>query len=86
MPVQKPRKRIVIFRLTDDEYEELKAARVTRGARNMSDFARTELLKSAASDPLEVTRKLAQIESGVQRLEKMIVALALAEGKKELPR
>lgn len=72
MPVLKRRTRTVIFRLTEDEYEELKAALASRGARNVSDFARTELLKSVARDRHEVTQKLAQIESGVQRLEILI--------------
>jgi hypothetical protein len=76
MPVMKRRSRIVIFRLTDDEYEELKAACVHRGARNVSDFARTALLQNIATEREDVTRKLSEIESGVHRLEKLITEIA----------
>lgn len=72
MPVLKRRSRIVIFRLTDDEYEELKAACVDRGARNVSDFARTALLQSVARSRGDLSEKLEQIESGVKRVEEMM--------------
>jgi len=72
----KRRSRIVLFRLTDDEYEDLKAACVHRGARNVSDFARTALLQSITEEREEVSRKLEQIESGVNRLEKLIEGIA----------
>ena len=48
MPVVKPRNRLVVFRLTQEEYEELKSVSFRRGARNISDFARSELLVSVA--------------------------------------
>ena len=76
MPVLKRRSRIVIFRLTDDEYDDLKAACVDRGARNVSDFARNALLESITQDREGVTRKLQDIESGVHRLEKLIEEIA----------
>jgi hypothetical protein len=76
MPVMKRRSRIVIFRLTDDEYAELKAACLHRGARNVSDFARTALLQTIATEREDVTRKLSEIESGVHRLEKLITEIA----------
>ena len=72
MPVLKRRSRIVIFRLTNNEYEELKAACVDRGARNVSDFARTALLQSFTRPPENLTEKLEQIESGVRRVEEMV--------------
>ena len=74
MPVLKRRTKIVIFRLTDEEYEELKAACVTRGARNVSDFARTALMRSVAGEggDQHVTARLEQIESGMKRLEQMM--------------
>lgn len=76
MPVLKRRTRIVIFRLTDEEYEELRAACVDRGARNVSDFARTALMQTVAGEREAVTSKLAQIESGVQRLEQLMSGIA----------
>lgn len=76
MSVLKPRTRLVIFRLTEDEYAELKTALVMQGARNVSEFARAEVLKSVARERTEVNQKLADIESGVQRLEKLIIGIA----------
>ena len=72
MQAPKRRTRSVIFRLTEDEYNVLKAAHVAKGARNLSDFARTELLRSVALEREEVTARLAGIESGMQRLESLM--------------
>ncbi len=47
MPVIKPRTRLVNFRLTDDEYDHLIAACSLRGARSLSDFARSAVLRLA---------------------------------------
>ena len=79
MPAFKRRTRIVLFRLTDDEYEALQSACVKRGARTVSDFARKELLRSVAREREEMTEKLADIASGVQRLEKLISTIAKGE-------
>ena len=81
MPVLKRRSRIVIFRLTDDEYEQLKAACVDRGARNVSDFARTALLQSVAGKPGELNDKLEQIESGVRRVEELVREWRVTSGE-----
>jgi len=43
------RDRLVIFRLSQDEYEMLKAASERNGARNLSDFTRGELLNALNS-------------------------------------
>ena len=43
------RDRLVIFRLSQDEYDKLKAASERNGARNLSDFTRTEILNSLNS-------------------------------------
>lgn len=44
--VNKPRTRLVNFRLTDDEFENLRSAAMERGARSISDFARSAVLHS----------------------------------------
>jgi hypothetical protein len=82
MPVLRPRNRLVIFRLSEDEYEDLKIAYVSRGARSLSDFARSAVLRSAgidrpADEPLQTRlsslgRKVTQIESRVERLLKLL--------------
>ena len=43
------RDRLVIFRLSQDEYEKLKAASERHGARNLSDFTRGEVLNALHS-------------------------------------
>ena len=45
------RDRLVIFRLSQDEYDKLKAASERNGARNLSDFTRGEILNSLNSRP-----------------------------------
>jgi DNA-binding transcriptional regulator GbsR (MarR family) len=79
MPTFKRRTRIVLFRLTDDEYEALQSACAKRGARTISDFARKELLRSVAREREEMTEKLSEIACGVERLEKLITGIAKAE-------
>ena len=69
MPILKRRDRIVVFRLSQDEYEGLKAACAERGAASISSFARSELLTSLDRDRLSgVYRQLSNLESSVQRI------------------
>ena len=44
-----PRNRVVVFRLSQDEYVSLKEASERVGARNMSDFARSGILEHLES-------------------------------------
>ena len=41
--VFKPRNRLISFRLSEEEYESLRALCVTEGARSVSDYARSTL-------------------------------------------
>ena len=63
MAVNKPRNRTLIFRVTQDEYECLRAA--SSGARSLSDFAREKLLGSVDS---HVDAQLLELKSTVERL------------------
>ena len=86
MPVLKRRDRVVVFRLTQDEYEELKTVCVVRGARNISDFARSELLtaieqqrrpEAAIQGRLsDVDQKLSSLESKIQRMSNLLEGMA----------
>jgi hypothetical protein len=62
----KRRNRIVVFRLTEDEYEFLRGACHTAGGRNLSDFTRSEVLTRLASAP-----EIANFSALDQRLEEM---------------
>jgi hypothetical protein len=86
MPVLKRRDRVVVFRLTQDEYEELKTVCTVRGARNISDFARSELLISIerARRPegglqgrlSNVDQTLSSLESTIQRMANLLEGMA----------
>jgi hypothetical protein len=77
MPVLKPRNRVVVFRLTQDEYQDLKTVSSVRGARNISDFARSELLNSIGHGRLsEVDQRLLNLESAVQRVAQLLEGIA----------
>jgi hypothetical protein len=77
MPVLKPRNRVVVFRLTQDEYQDLKAVSSVRGARNISDFARSELLHSIGHGRLSsVDQKLSNLESALQRVAQLLEGIA----------
>jgi hypothetical protein len=73
VPILKRRDRIVVFRLSQDEYEGLKAACAERGAASISSFARAELLTSLDRDRLSgVSRQLTQLESSMQRITQIL--------------
>lgn len=78
MAVLKPRNRILIFRLTQDEYDQLQSACSIGGARSLSDFARSRLLSSLAVDGSPASSltsfeaRLAELQSVVQRLARLI--------------
>ncbi len=74
MAVLKPRNRILIFRLTQDEYDQLQSACTVGGARSLSDFARSRLLSTLGAEPAlsGFETRLAELHSAVQRLAKLI--------------
>jgi hypothetical protein len=82
MAAFKRRTRFIIFRLTEDEYKQLREACLKRGARTVSDFARTELLRSVGGDGEDLTDRLAGIESGMRRLERLLAGIAGRKAKK----
>jgi hypothetical protein len=85
MGVLKTRSRLVSFRLTQDELENLRVACLMLGARNVSDFARSAVLDLAEArahpeaqladrfSALEL--RLGEIEIGVQHNGDMLRAL-----------
>lgn len=48
MPVFKPRNRLVNFRLSEEEFDKLRASCSLYGARSLSDFARAAVMRSVA--------------------------------------
>jgi len=74
MTVLKRRDRIVVFRLTREEYKRLERACSATGARNLSDYTRRELLEGSAGNgsiELRLTKfekRLADVQSSVRQL------------------
>ena len=64
MSALSPRNRIVVFRLSQDEFETLKCACAEKGGRNLSEFTRSELLNflRAQSPEYLIHSKLDAIE------------------------
>lgn len=68
MAVTKPRNKILIFRLTQDEYQALQTA--SSGARSLSEFARTKLLGSLGAPALD--QQLLELTSTVARIAELL--------------
>ena len=74
------RSRVVVFRLSQDEYLSLKAECDRRGARNLSDFTRSEVLsflKSSLDDSAQlhlraIERRLEDLSLSVSRLTNLL--------------
>ncbi len=72
------RKRLLNFRLTEEEYEQLKTASAQHGARCLSDFARSLILASLsgpapngvqpAENMVALDHRLSVLETAVARL------------------
>ena len=73
----KVRDRIVVFRLSQDEYRTLKEACEARGARNLSDFTRSEVLAFLNSGTLaeHLTRRFALIEAQIAAMQSAIARI-----------
>lgn len=76
MAITKPRNRIVIFRLTEDEYERLEAACSEGGARSLSDFARSKVLGNSVGPQtslVEIERRLNDLAGAVEDLARILM-------------
>jgi uncharacterized protein (DUF1778 family) len=74
----KVRDRIVNFRLSQEEYRILQEASAARGARNISDFTRSEVLaflKDSATLGEQLTRRFALIEAQIATMQCAIAHL-----------
>jgi len=81
MAILKKRDRIVVFRLTQDEYKLLQKACTRTGARTISDFTRSQLLDRAATTPKEerlearldkFDKRLAEVHSAVRNISRLL--------------
>jgi hypothetical protein len=77
MSAMSPRNRIVVFRLSQDEFETLKCACAEKGGRNLSEFTRSELLGFLHAQPPEylihskldaIARQLTAMRTDMQQM------------------
>ena len=68
MAVNKPRNRMLLCRLTQDEYDRVQAA--STNARSLSDFARERLLSSVMGPPIE--QQLTELKTTVERIAELL--------------
>lgn len=73
MAVLKPRNRLVIFRLTQEEYQQLETVSAAGGARSLSEFARSRVLHGAGEPSLaELKQKLDDLAGAVEGLTRIL--------------
>jgi hypothetical protein len=72
-----PRNRVVVFRLAEDEYRKLKDVSIRNGARNLSDFMRSELLAYIHSGTIteHLHRRFDSLEQRIEELQSTTVSL-----------
>lgn len=78
MAVLKPRTRLVNFRLSEEEFQNLRAACASQGARSVSEFARGAVLHlmQAGEAPEAAERRLSHLDERVSELGAIVVRLA----------
>ena len=74
MAVSKLRNRVVLFRLTQDEYDRVQQACADASARSISDFARARILGDPANGPSlsQIETKLAELSHSVEKLARSL--------------
>ena len=86
MPIFKRRDRIVLFRLTRDEYQRLRKASAASGARSISDFTRKELLDRSQAAPAvngiedrlsAFDQRLSELHAAVRQILRLLKQLAI---------
>lgn len=67
--MQRPRTRLVNFRVSDDEFNQLRRACSKQGARCLSDFARTVMLTAPTAVQHPLATSMAALEDRVAALD-----------------
>ena len=89
MAVLKPRNRLVYFRVTEDEFQQLNHLCASTGTRSISDLARSAMRTLVRDDEHGhgdgVSDRLSLLETMVRGLDQKVAQLALMLGKEGLP-
>jgi hypothetical protein len=83
--MKRRRDRVVVFRLTEEEYDGLRRICEARSGRSLSEFARSELLGSTRLAETDLTpeqwgsmeRRVADVEAGLRDLARRIDSATL---------
>jgi hypothetical protein len=69
-----PRSKSVLFRVSEEEYLQLKAACRANGARSVSDFVRGRVLRAMCEPSLaQIDSKVLELKAAVQQLTKSLI-------------
>ena len=71
MAIVKRRDRIVVFRLTQEEYKRLEKACDRTGARNLSEYTRRELLETARTEA-SIERRLSEVQTAISQINQTL--------------
>jgi hypothetical protein len=87
MAITSKREKLVVFRVTDHEFEALKRVCEAKGGRNLSEFARTELLGCTYSIAIAaLNARIASVDEQMCGIEEAYDALARQLRPKQLAR
>jgi len=68
----KSKTKSIVFRITEEDYARLESKTQASGARTLSEFARSKVLRALTEPSLaEVGRKLNDLEAAVQQLAEL---------------
>jgi hypothetical protein len=80
------RDKVLLFRLTQDEYDRLLIACHERGGRSLSDFVRTQLLLRIEGDGdsglYQVNQRLSQLQSSVNDVTSLLESIVQERASK----
>jgi len=72
MAQAKSKTKTIVFRITEEDYAQLESKTRASGARRLSEFARSKLLRAVSEPSLaEVGRRMEELEAAVQQLAEM---------------
>jgi len=81
MPVLKPRRRLISVRLSDDEFDMLVNASLTKGARSTSDLARMAICQflgrsQSLGGETQIRERMDRLEVDIRRLDRLFESIA----------
>jgi hypothetical protein len=75
MAISKPRNRVVLFRLTQEEFNEVQQACAAGAARSVSDYARARILGMSETPSLAtMEHRIGELTRAVAHLTKLVEA------------